>query len=171
MSAVPVYIAFGSNVGDSPATLQAALGQLSHSVLVTGVSTLVRSDAMYITDQPPFVNGALAGTTELGPLALLSVLKSIERSLGRQERVKNGPRELDLDIIGYGSLSLTSPLLQIPHPRLSERRFVLQPLAELAPGLVLPGLPPVHSMLAATEDQSASVQPINDAALSIPSSG
>src|SRR5579872_1293606 len=163
----PVLIGLGSNLGNSVATLRAAIEQMRAFVHVEAVSTFVRSEPMYVTDQPPFVNAVLAGHTELGPLALLRELKRIERDLGRQERTRNGPRELDLDILGYGALALRSHVLQIPHPRLAERSFVLQPLAEVAPEAKLPGVPPVPELLAATEDQAANVHPISDAALSI----
>jgi 2-amino-4-hydroxy-6-hydroxymethyldihydropteridine diphosphokinase len=167
MSSVPILIALGSNVGDSVGVLTGAIGRLRQEIDVEKVSTFVQSAPMYFTDQPPFVNAVLAGKTELGPLALLSCLKRVELEFGRQERVRNGPRELDLDILGYGELTLRSDFLQIPHPRLAERRFVLQPLAEIAPEARLPGLPPILTMLAATEAQAQSVQPISDAALSI----
>lgn len=171
MQGVPVLIALGSNVGDSVGTLRAAVLRLGEEIQIERVSAFVRSAPMYVTDQPAFVNGVLSGETELGPLALLLLLKRIEQEFGRQVRVRNGPRELDLDIIAYGALHLESSLLQVPHPRLAERRFVLQPLAEIAPDAHLPGLPSVLSMLAATEDQALSVQPIRDAALSISGSG
>lgn len=171
MSPVPVIIAFGSNVGDSVAILQRGVDRLSESIQLRCVSALVRSAPMYITDQPAFVNGVVSAETDLGPLALLALLKSTEVGLGRRHRERNGPREIDLDIIAYGSLALRSPYLEIPHPRLAERRFVLLPLAEIAADVVLPGLPPVVSLLSATEHQARSVQPISDAALSIPSPG
>jgi len=167
MLGAPVLIALGSNVGDSVGTLGAVVLRLGEEIQIERVSAFVRSAPMYMADQPEFVNAVLSGETELGPLALLSLLKRIEQEFGRQARARNGPRELDLDIIAYGSLMLRSGSLEIPHPRLAERRFVLQPLAEIAPGVRLPGLPPVLSMLAATEDQGLSVQPIRNAALSI----
>ena len=167
MRAVPIFIALGSNLGDSVAILRAAVGRVGEEIRVNKVSTFVRSAPMYVTDQSPFVNGVLSGETTLGPMALLAFLKQVEAVFGRQVRVRNGPRELDLDIVAYGALQLRSSQLQVPHPRLAERRFVLQPLAEIAPEVRLPGLPSVLSMLAATEDQALSVQPISDAALSI----
>jgi 7,8-dihydro-6-hydroxymethylpterin-pyrophosphokinase len=100
-------------------------------------------------------------------MALLGSLKQIEKEMGRQLRERNGPREIDLDILSYGVLRLQSDQLVIPHPRLRERRFVLQPLSEIAPNAILPGLPAVLEMLMATEDQASNVQPISDAALSI----
>jgi 2-amino-4-hydroxy-6-hydroxymethyldihydropteridine diphosphokinase len=147
--------------------LRVAVERLAPAIRVHRVSTLVRSAPMYVCDQPAFVNAVLSGDTKLGPFELLSLLKRVEQELGRRERVRNGPRELDMDFLGYGVLSLKSASLVIPHPRIAERRFVLAPLAEIAPEAVLPGLPSVLSMLAATEDQAANVQPISDAALSI----
>ncbi|MHB8637668.1 MAG: 2-amino-4-hydroxy-6-hydroxymethyldihydropteridine diphosphokinase [Fimbriimonadaceae bacterium] len=167
MPGVPVLIALGSNIGDSVGTVRAAAARLKGELAVARVSKLVRSKPMYVADQPAFVNAVVSGETELGPFALLALLKRIEREFGRQARVRNGPRELDMDILAYGALTLRSDVLELPHPRLPERRFVLQPLAEVAPDASLPGLPPVLLMLAATEDQAANVQPISDAALSI----
>jgi 2-amino-4-hydroxy-6-hydroxymethyldihydropteridine diphosphokinase len=162
-----VLIALGSNVGDSVATLRRAVERLGQVVDVHRVSSFYRTEPMYVVDQPPFVNGAVLASAGQGPLGLLSELKRIEAELGRQARVQNGPREIDLDLIAYGSLILRSARVAVPHPRLGERRFVLAPVAEIAPDFVIPGLPPLPDLLKSTESQAASVLQGEDAALSI----
>lgn len=167
----PVLVALGSNIGDSIATMHAAIQRLGAFIEIKRVSSFYRTAPMYVVDQPDFINGALSGNTSLGPLALLDRLKVVERSLGRQGGDVNGPREVDLDLIAYGSVSLISPRIKIPHPKLTERRFVLAPLAEIAPEVHIPGLDPIPILLAATEDQAGSVQLIKNAALSVSSPG
>ncbi len=103
MDRVKILIALGSNIGDSVATLNASIETIGERVEIEKVSTFVQSAPMYELNQPPFVNAALKGETDLGPLALLAFLKQIEHQLGRQQRQPNGPRELDIDIIAYGS--------------------------------------------------------------------
>lgn len=132
-------VAFGSNVGDSRRFITEALKRLGETGEIERVSGLYESAPMYVENQPPFVNGALLMTTELGPFRLIRELKAIEAGLGRVKRVPNGPREIDLDIVLYGNLRLLSqaPELVVPHPRAVERKFVLAPLAELDPPLSL----------------------------------
>jgi len=93
---------------------------------------------MYVKDQAPFLNMAVAGSTCANPSDLLRDIKSIEKVMGRKERKKNGPREIDIDIIFYGDEIVEQPGLQIPHPALDERKFVLLPLNDLAPGFISP---------------------------------
>jgi len=123
---------------------------------------------MYKIDQPEFLNAAVVGFTMLGPMAMLRELKRIEAKVGRLERERNGPREIDLDVIFYGALSLLSPTLALPHPRMAERRFVLLPLAELRPYLKLPKMVAISELLDQTECQSGDVLRSNHAVLSIP---
>jgi 2-amino-4-hydroxy-6-hydroxymethyldihydropteridine diphosphokinase len=135
-------------------------------------SPLYETAPMYVTDQPPFINGIMRGTTSMGPLQVLRELKRIEALVGRMPRERYGPREIDLDLICYGSLvykygdespgSNGAKILTIPHPRLVERRFVLKPLHDLAPDLVLPGLGSVFELLVATNTQAASVLEVSD---------
>ncbi|MDF2751470.1 MAG: 2-amino-4-hydroxy-6-hydroxymethyldihydropteridine pyrophosphokinae, partial [Gaiellaceae bacterium] len=100
-------------------------------------------------DQPSFLNGAARLETELSPRELLGALLDVERELGRDRSgPRFGPRTVDLDLLLYGGVELDEPRLVVPHPRLHERRFVLEPLAELAPGLVVPGRGPVERLLA-----------------------
>lgn len=135
-----VYLAFGANLGDRVATIRRALAMLAPAVRVTAVSPLYETPPAYLTDQPAFVNGALRAETDLAPQALLAHLKGIERALGRTASVRYGPRPIDLDILFYGDRVLAEPGLEIPHPRLAERAFVLRPLADIAPALAHPVL-------------------------------
>lgn len=104
------------------------------------VSELHESEPMYVEDQPPFLNACCLLATCEGPLALLRRLKKLEQSIGRVKRERYGPREIDLDIIAYPKLRFRSPILEIPHPRLAERPFVLIPAAEIAPNFEVPGM-------------------------------
>ncbi|KAL3160985.1 hypothetical protein ABBQ38_009375 [Trebouxia sp. C0009 RCD-2024] len=128
-----VAIAFGSNLGDSVSNIQAAIKQLpSHGIEVLRQSRLYESAPAYVTDQPRFVNGALAALTSLQPLELLDALKSVEAAFGRDFAGRRfGPRPLDLDIIFYNNQEVQHDRLSIPHPRWQERDFVKAPLADL----------------------------------------
>ncbi len=135
-----VYIALGGNLGDRAAYLRAALDWLRATVLVTAVSPVYETDPVGYADQGAFLNAVVAGTTTSPPRALLRTLQAIERTSGRVRSFPNAPRTLDLDLLSYGTLVLDTPDLTVPHPRLHERAFVLAPLADIAPELVLPGL-------------------------------
>lgn len=155
-----VYIGFGSNVGDRLDFCDRAVTLLSllpHSQL-TGVSLLYEAEPVKDNTDPGdgwFLNGVVQLETELTPRNLLSVLREIERSLGRDEDNRAGPRTIDLDILFYGDQVLDEPGLSVPHPRLHERRFVLVPLSELDPLLVHPVRQrSVNQMLAETADRS-----------------
>jgi 2-amino-4-hydroxy-6-hydroxymethyldihydropteridine diphosphokinase len=140
------FVGLGSNLGDREGTILAALSRLDG---VVAVSVLRDTDPVGFEDQPPFLNGVAALETELPPRVLLDRLLEVERSLGRRrEGPRFGPRTIDLDLLVYGDLELDEPGLTIPHPRLHERRFALEPLAELAPELVVPGRGPVRDLLA-----------------------
>ena len=129
------YIGLGSNLGDRESTIQAAVGRLAATpeVELIGVSTLRETDPVGpVTDQPRFLNGAAAVETSLGAGALLDRLLAIEAELGRtRDGPAGGPRTIDLDLLLYGDERIDEPGLQVPHPRLHEREFVLEPLAEL----------------------------------------
>jgi len=145
------HIGLGANLGDPVATMRAARRALDAYGRVVAVSSLYRTPAWGVTDQPPFVNAALALETELAPQALLVALKSLERDLGRVATFRWGPRAIDLDILAYGDLRLAAPDLTIPHARLAERAFALVPLAEIDPSYAAlrDALPPAD--LAAVE--------------------
>lgn len=135
------YLGLGANLGEREAALRAALDalQASGQVQVLAVSSLYETAPMYVTDQPAFLNAVARVETVLAPEALLDLLKETEVARGRVARYRYGPREVDLDILLYDDLIRDTPRLTIPHKRLGERAFVLVPLAELAPGLRLPG--------------------------------
>lgn len=127
------YIGLGSNQGDSPAILERALGRLDELGSVAGRSRFYRTKPWGVTGQPDFVNAVAALETELAPRPLLDALKRLERELGRVATYRWGPRAIDLDILTYGDARIADPDLIVPHPRLSERAFVLVPLAEIDP--------------------------------------
>ena len=128
------HIGLGANLGDPVATLRAARRELGAHGRVSAVSSLYRTPAWGVNEQPPFVNAALALDTELAPHPLLAALKSLEIDLGRVASYRWGPRTIDLDILDYGAVRLDEPGLTIPHARLAERAFALVPLAEIDAG-------------------------------------
>ena len=138
------YIGLGSNLGDREATIEAAIAALPG---VVAVSRLRETAPVGVLDQPPFLNGAAVIETTLSPRELLEQLLAIERELGRERRERWGPRTIDLDLLLYGDAVVDEPGLTVPHPRLHERRFALEPLYELDPELVVPGRGPVASLL------------------------
>lgn len=141
-----VVIAFGSNMGRREEHLSAALLRLKDMLSEFRSSGFYESAPMYVEDQPAFLNGVVVGKTELGPQKLLREIKQIEHDLGRKKRERNGPREIDLDLVVYGSLVLSSSELTLPHPRLAERRFVLEPMREVDGELRVPGLGTVNEL-------------------------
>lgn len=150
------HVALGSNLGDSVARLDAAVSRLRD--LAVPASSLVespryRSAPMGPSDQPDYLNSVARFDTTLDPLALLDALQAIEADAGRcRERERRwGPRTLDLDLLLYGELILDEPRLVLPHVGIGARAFVLGPLADLDPALVVPGLGPVASLLAGVD--------------------
>jgi 2-amino-4-hydroxy-6-hydroxymethyldihydropteridine diphosphokinase len=149
-----VYIGLGSNLGDREATIHRALELLGadDDIEVTAVSSLVETDPLGYENQPRFLNGAAALRTELPAGELLERMFAVERELGRTRTgPRFGPRTIDLDLLLYGQESIDEPGLRIPHPRLAERRFVLEPLAELDRDLRVPGRGSVRAVLAGLE--------------------
>jgi 2-amino-4-hydroxy-6-hydroxymethyldihydropteridine diphosphokinase len=138
---IRAYVGLGSNLGDREATLLRALELLASEagVAVTMVSAFRDTEPVGYADQPRFLNGVAAVDTELPARELLERLLGVERSLGRRRNgPRFGPRTIDLDLLLYGDATIEEPGLSVPHPRLGERRFVLEPLAELDPSLTLP---------------------------------
>lgn len=135
-----VYLSLGSNLGDRLANLQAAISSLSPQVQPQVHSSTYETEPWGYSDQPAFLNLVLKATTDLDPYDLLTFLKNLEVSLGRQETFRFGPRLIDLDILFFDELVLDSPVLTIPHPHIAERAFVLVPLVEIAPDLRHPRL-------------------------------
>ena len=134
------YIGFGSNIGDRLAHIQTAIHALSKTEGITlqKISSVYKTDPVGYEAQAEFLNGVAAIQTDLPPLSLLHTLKDIETAVGRRHRIRWGPRELDLDILIYGDLCLQTEKLVIPHREMHLRRFVLVPLAEIAPDVVHP---------------------------------
>ena len=131
-----VYLSLGSNLGDRKSNLLRALQLLvSSEITVSRVSAVYETEPRDVAAQPWFLNIVAECATPLFPVQLLARLQKIEKELGRKRIMEKGPRTIDIDILLYGNFILNTPNLQIPHPRLAERRFVLDPLAELAPGL------------------------------------
>ena len=148
------YIGLGANLGDASATLHAALDALA---ALPGC-VLVRASAQYRSAPidaigPDYINAVAGLDTLLTPQCLLASLQAIEQSFGRQRSYRHAPRTLDLDLLLHGEAVLASVTLTLPHPRLHQRAFVLQPLLELCPALVAPGLGLLAAHLPATADQ------------------
>lgn len=139
------YVGIGANLGDREATIRAALAELPG---VVAVSALRETDPVGVAQQPPFLNGAAALETELAPRELLDVLLAVEQKLGRERRERWGPRTIDLDLLLFGRKTIDEPGLTVPHPRLHERRFALEPLLDLDPELSIPGRGRVVDLLA-----------------------
>jgi 2-amino-4-hydroxy-6-hydroxymethyldihydropteridine diphosphokinase len=139
------YVGLGANLGDREETIQAALAALPG---VAAVSELRETEPVGVVDQPAFLNGAAAVDTELSARELLDLLLEIERGLGRERRDRWGPRTIDLVVLLYGDEILDEPGLTVPHPRLHERRFALEPLLDLDPELAIPGRGRVIDLLA-----------------------
>ena len=147
------YIGLGANLGPREVTLLRAVDLLAAAdgVEVVAVSQLRETEPVGVVDQPPFLNGAVAIETSLAARELLDVLLETERELGRVRGERWGPRTVDLDLLVYGEETLDEPGLRVPHPRLAERRFALEPLADLDPALAVPGLGDVSAALAALD--------------------
>ena len=150
------YIGLGSNLGRRKDLIARALELLdgeSMGVRVAAVSSLRETDPVGYEAQPRFLNGAAMVETSATPRELLERLLELERQLGRDRAAsaRFGPRTIDLDLLLYGDETIAERGLEVPHPRLHERRFVLEPLAELNPGLLVPGWGPVSTLLAGLE--------------------
>lgn len=149
------YLGLGSNLGDSHSLLTAAVESLADHprVVLVGVSRRYRTAAVGFEDQPDFVNMVVGVLTTLDPFGLLGLCQDVERAAGRERLVRWGPRTLDVDVLWYDGTFIDHERLQVPHPRMEERRFVLEPLADLAPDLVLGSGRSVREALAGTLEQ------------------
>ncbi len=137
------YVGLGANLGPREVTLLRAVDLLAGEpgIDVLAVSQLRGTEPVEVTDQPEFLNGAVVVETTLSPRELLDALLRIERELGRvRDGERRGPRTIDLDLLVYGDEIVDEPGLRVPHPRLHERRFALEPLVDLGPELVIPGV-------------------------------
>ena len=148
------YVGLGANLGDREATIRRALDLLAAEpgVALVAVSSIRETDPLGYRDQPRFLNAVAAVETELRPRELLERLLAVEHKLGRtRDGPRFGPRVIDLDLLLYGDERVDEPDLAVPHPRLPERRFPLEPLAELDPALVVPGRGAVAALLRGLE--------------------
>jgi 2-amino-4-hydroxy-6-hydroxymethyldihydropteridine diphosphokinase len=131
-----IYLSLGSNIGDREANLRKAIEQLaSQDVRVLHTSRIYETEPVDYVNQAWFLNQVVEAETALFPMQLLTRVGRVERDLGRKRTVHKGPRTIDIDILFYGAAVVETARLEIPHPRMAERRFVLVPLAELAPDL------------------------------------
>ena len=128
-----VYLSLGSNLGDRAANLQTAIAQLSGLGKPVAVSSFYETEPVELAAQPWFLNCAVKLDTEKMPRQLIAGILALEQGMGRQRKQKKGPRTIDIDILLFGSSIIEIPSLTVPHPKMHERRFVLEPLAEIAP--------------------------------------
>jgi 2-amino-4-hydroxy-6-hydroxymethyldihydropteridine diphosphokinase len=150
------YLSLGSNIGDRAANVARAVSALAqHGVRVTRQSSLYETEPVDFRDQDWFLNSVVEAQTELEPAQLMDALLQIERALGRHRLVTKGPRLIDIDILLYGSSIVRTPALEIPHPRMAGRRFVLVPFHEIAPDALHPVLKKtIAELLRSTSDHS-----------------
>ncbi len=154
MPGKPAWIGLGGNQGDREALLAEAVRQVAAAdgVKVVKQSSIYETEPWGEPDQPPFLNAVIEVLTTQPPGDLLDRLLAIEAGLGRRRNGKRwGPRPIDLDLLVYAGLQICSPALEVPHPRLAQRAFVLVPLAEIAPGLEVPGQGLVEQLLSAVD--------------------
>jgi 2-amino-4-hydroxy-6-hydroxymethyldihydropteridine diphosphokinase len=162
MTPLCIYLSLGSNLGDRAANLRVAIAALpSANLHVRKVSSFYETEPVDYLDQPWFLNCVVEGATDSQPSDLLHALRAIESQLGSKKTFAKGPRLLDIDILLFGEISLDTPELQIPHPRMLERKFVLVPLAEIAPQLQHPSWPATASELLARSTDPSIVRVIS----------
>jgi 2-amino-4-hydroxy-6-hydroxymethyldihydropteridine diphosphokinase len=151
-----IYLGLGSNLGDRERNLREAIAALRRAgVRIHRVSSIHATEPLEIRSQPWFLNCAVEAETRLMPRELLALLRSVEAAAGRRRVVKSGPRVLDLDILMFGGSVFCGGGLEVPHPRMAQRKFVLLPLAEIAPALRHPALRrTIRQLQAATKDRS-----------------
>jgi 2-amino-4-hydroxy-6-hydroxymethyldihydropteridine diphosphokinase len=151
-----IYLSLGSNIGDRLANLGSAIDALAAApVRVRNISAIYETEPVDYLDQPWFLNCVVEAETALDPFDLLQALRGIETQMGTKKEIPKGPRLIDLDILLYNSATISTPELQIPHPRMLLRRFVLAPLSEIAPNLTHPSWrATVSQLLARLQDPS-----------------
>ncbi len=162
---VEAIIALGSNLGDRANNLRRAVSALCEYGRVVAVSSVYETEPKYYENQGSFLNAVVALETDLPPLRLMEGLQSIETRMGRTRGIRYGPRVIDLDIVLYGNLVRSEPGLEIPHPRMAERLFVLEPLREIRPNIIHPTLTITMSKLA--DSLSADSKGVRKSAVSL----
>jgi 2-amino-4-hydroxy-6-hydroxymethyldihydropteridine diphosphokinase len=158
-----VFVALGSNLGDPACHMREALQRLAQDLAVDRVSSLYRTEPVGFREQPDFLNAVASAHTQKSPTEVLALLVEIESAMGRRRDVPLGPRTIDLDLLLYDGVVVAERDLTLPHPRMAERRFVLEPLAEIAPDLRPPGLGTTIRELLARLPGSASVERLDAA--------
>lgn len=150
------YVGLGANLGDPNSQIRAALAALANvpATQIAGWSSFYRSAPLGDAEQPDYINAVAQVETMLGPRALLDALLAIESRMGRTRSRANAPRTLDLDLLLYDQMMIAEPGLNVPHPRMHTRAFVLAPLAEIAPGIEIPGRGHLAPLLAACAGQT-----------------
>ncbi len=153
------YISLGTNIGDRDHNLREAIRLLAESgIQIKKISSTYETEPVDYLDQPWFLNAAMEAQTDLSPLDLLHKLRAIESAMGSKKPFAKGPRLIDLDILLYNNESIATHELQIPHPRMLDRRFVLAPLAEIAPNLRHPDWPATAAQLLAALNDASTVR-------------
>lgn len=154
------YVSLGANVGDREANLRDAIARLRKAGVVSRISSLYETEPMELREQAWFLNCVVELKTELAPTALLGRMLQIEREMGRERNLPKGPRTIDLDLLLFDNDIVTAPELTVPHPAMQDRRFVLVPLVEIAPGAVHPILRKTAFQLLETLSAGAEVRRI-----------
>lgn len=153
-----IYLALGSNIENRKQHIETAIVLLRENVHDITVAPLYETKPRYFEDQQNFLNTVLSGYTDLEPRELLQFTQAVQQEVGRVERFRNGPREIDIDILFYDNLFYKDEALEIPHPRLQERDFVLQPFSDLDPDFFHPVLKKtIRELLAALPEEQRSV--------------
>jgi 2-amino-4-hydroxy-6-hydroxymethyldihydropteridine diphosphokinase len=157
-----VFLSLGSNVGDREKNLRTAIAALPElGVEIKNVSSIYETEPVDLLEQTWFLNCVVEGETTVPPVELLKKLRELEKRMGSKKLVARGPRLIDLDILVYGQQTIDSPELQVPHPRMHLRRFVLAPLAEITPDLKHPSWSGTASQLLAALDDKSTVKKLS----------